>query len=1417
MDTPRLELHTGTSAGNKRALLMRLLREQNERKAGRSGVEASLPSVKPDPDRRNEPFPLTDIQQAYWIGRSGAYQLGDVSIHSYTEVEGADIDLPRLQNAWQQMIARHDMLRAVVLPDGRQRILPQVPAYEFQVDDLRGKNAEYVAGRLAATRDELSHQVLDLEQWPGFDIRAALLDGNRTRIYISIDLLHLDGGSLMILVGEWLRLYKDPGTVFPPLELSYRDYVLGNIALQDSEVYQRSVEYWRNRVATLPPAPPLPLEQISDTGTHFGRRSATLDPETWQRLKARARQSGVTSSAVLLTAYSEVLASWCRDDAFTMNVTVFNRLPIHPQVNQILGDFTSMILIEAQNTPESSFAHRSTAIQKEMWAGLEHRYVSGVQVLRELARVQQRTSGALMPFVFTSLLDLGGTRDFPSGLSSMRTLGDLVHLATQTPQVLLDHQVMEDDDGTLVLMWDSVEEVFPPGLLDDLLGAYCRFLRTLVDDDAWRKPRQTHVPAEQLTQRSKLNATEAPIPDETLLTLFTRQAAARPDHPAVITSGRTMTYAETLRHVNRLGHALRARGVTPSTLVAVVMDKGWEQATATLGIHAAGAAYLPVHPGLPLERRELLLKRGEVRIAVTQSWLDRELEWPAGIERLCMDEAADWPDADDTPLAPVQGPHDLSHAIYTSGSTGMPKGVMIEHRSVVNRMVDVNQRLGIGPQDRVFALTALHHDLSVYDIFGTFAAGATMVIPDAERTKDPAHWAELMVRENVTVWNSVPAFLQMLVEYLEQRTDRQELLPRSLRWAVLAGDWIPVTLPGRLRALINGVQVIGSGGPTETTIWDIWNPIGDVDPAWRSIPYGKPMNNTRYHVLNRALEPCPVWVPGELFIGGAGLARGYWNDETLTGERFITHPWTGERLYRSGDMGRYLPDGNIEFLGREDFQVKIGGHRIELGEVEAALRQHPSVSAAVVAAAGKPRELTHLVAYVVSRNGKAASAGGGPDSHGAAAAEAKEQDSAAIITDKIDRIDFKLKQWGIRRDTDREEIRFPRSEPDKAALRAIGERRSIRDYSLAPLPFTQFSEFLRNLAQVPQINVDGMPKYRYASGGGLYPVQTYVYVKPDRVEGVPGGMYYHDPKEHRLLMLSPGAQFDDSTQVAHNRAVFNNSAFILFLIGQLKAVQPMYGDIARDFCLLEAGYMGQLLMTVAPRHQIGLCPVGGMEFESIRPFFQLDDSHILVHLLFGGWVNGEPTAQAAAAAAAQEPASSGAGDLTDDLRAFLKTKLPEQMLPASYVLLDELPLTSNGKVDRGRLPSPTDVSTSAKEPGLPPRNDAERMVASILGEALQIEQPGIDQNFFDLGGTSVHMVQIMNKVSAAFGREVPIVAIFRNPTVSSLAAYLSQKEDEESGLAHSAERAGRRRAARAARRTHRQNLSGSSEEGALAE
>lgn len=923
-------------------------------------MDFPLPIVVPAPEQRHLPFPLTDIQQAYWVGQSKAFELGNVRAHVYVEFESVGLDLERCNMALQRLIERHEMLRIVVLPDGQQQILDQVPTYEIEVLDQRGKDPQVVASQLESVRQRMSHQGPANDRWPLLEILAHCLEEQRVRLHISISLLVMDGRAALILSQEFLQLYQNVDACLAPINFSFRDYVLALNTLQDSEVYQRSLNYWKNRLSTLPPAPELPLAKnlVSVSNPQFVRRSARLEPQTWRRLKNRVAQAGLTPTVVLCTAYSDVLTDWSKIPHFTLNILFFNRLPLHPQVNNIVGNFSSTLLLEVNNTTKIPFEARAKRLQEQLWTELEHSHVSGVRVLREQNRMEGRTSRAAMPVVFASTLNLNSRGE---ETSSIPLPGKVVYSCLQTPQVLLDHQVYEQD-GTLLFNWDAVEELFPEELLDDMFNAYCRLLHRLAnEDDAWQKTVPQLIPTAQLQQRTIINATEAPVPAAMLHTLFAAQVPQRARQAAVISSNQTLTYEELYCRANQVAHRLRQLGARPNVLVAVVMEKGWEQVVAVLGVLLSGAAYLAIDPALPKERLWYLLEQSKVGLVLTQSWIDENLEWPDTFHRLCVD-SENLDKVDDQPLDLVQRPEDLAYVIFTSGSTGLPKGVMINHRSAVNTICDINQRFVIGPEDQLLALSSLSFDLSVYDIFGTLAAGGTIIIPDASSVRDPVHWADLLVREKVTIWNSVPALMQMLVEYA---ADRPDIPPCPLRLVLLSGDWIPMALPDQIKALVKGVQVISLGGATEASIWSILYPIEDVDPAWKSIPYGKPMLNQRCYVLNKALEACPVWVIGSLYIGGVGLAKGYWQDEEKTNARFIEHPRTGERLYCTGDLGRYLPDGNIEFFGREDFQVKVQGYRIELGEIEAALLQHPAVRDAVATAVGERNDNKRLAAYVV--------------------------------------------------------------------------------------------------------------------------------------------------------------------------------------------------------------------------------------------------------------------------------------------------------------------------------------------------------------------------------------------------------------------------------------------------------------------
>ncbi|AFZ33305.1 non-ribosomal peptide synthetase (plasmid) [Gloeocapsa sp. PCC 7428] len=1302
------------------------------------------PTIKLTPDlvNRYQPFPLTDIQQAYWIGRNEAFALGNVATHGYREVETIGLSVTQVEKAWQQLIARHDMLRVVIQPDGQQRILPEVSPYEIKTWDLRDKPTAEATATLTNLRNRLSHQIFATDTYPLFDIQAVLLDDNKIRFFVSFDVLIGDAASLQVLGQEFVALMQSKS--LPPLDISFRDYILVAIKIRNSETYQRSRDYWQNRLSTLPPSPQLPLQKtLAAVETpRFVRWSGTLASELWQKLKQQASQHNITPSGILLAAFTEILTRWSSPQ-FTLNLTLFNRLPLHPQVNQLVGDFTSSLLLAIDNSEQSTFIAKAQKIQAQLWEDLEHRHVSGVQVLRDLARLQQRQTGALMPVVFTSIL----TQTASNTNSHHSWQADVVYSLSQTSQVYLDHQVAEVD-GTLVYNWDAIAELFPDGLLDEMFAAYSRLLEDLATTADWQAPTQllpftVDTPAATILSESPLH------------TLFFAQVTQNPHKQAVVTSTLNLTYQQLSDRVYNLAAKLQQLGVEPNQLVAVVMDKGWEQVVAVLGILTAGAAYVPIDPH-PCDRALQLLQQAQVKYVVTQPWLDSafadvdvtricvgavevfsplnpplvgDLERLGSPRPLSLSPNSGGEDKEKTFVHGARGanPTDLAYVIYTSGSTGVPKGVAIDHQGAVNTILDINQRFGVTEQDWVLGLSSLTFDLSVYDIFGTLAAGATLMIPDADLAKDPAHWAELMQRYPITIWNSVPALMQLLIHSQPKTTN-------NLRLVLLSGDWIPLNLPQQIWLSFERAEIISLGGATEASIWSIFYPIQFVDPDWKSIPYGYPLTNQQIYVLNQTRDRCPTWVTGELYIGGVGLAKGYWGDREKTDESFITHPQTGERLYKTGDLGRYLPNGAIEFLGRADFQVKINGYRIELGEIEASLAQHPAIQAAVVTAVGEPQR---LVAYVVPQ---------------------VEQ-----------RSDFKLQQRGIRNLEALPSIELPQPTVNNAQIR----RQSYRQFLQQPLDLAQFSQWMSSLAQT-QIEGAPLPKYRYASAGSLYPVQTYLYVKENRIAGLSAGVYYYDPRSHRLILLAAEAKIIEQIYDS-NQSIFAESAFSLFLIAELAAITPVYGDKARDFCLLEAGYISQLLMETAPDYDIGLCPIGTLEFASIEQYFDLTPSQMLLHSFVGGKI--EPSWQQHWSVASPHRTLATSREtpptrsIPERLRQYLQQKLPDYMIPSQYVLLDSLPLTANGKIDRRALPVPQLTATS--QDYVVPRTEVEQAIATIWQNALNVEKIGIHDDFFELGGNSLSATQVITQMRH-LGMELTIRAFFEAPTIAAQAQIQQQ-------------------------------------------
>ncbi|MGW3498380.1 non-ribosomal peptide synthetase [Streptomyces sp. NPDC001020] len=912
------------------------------------------------PSSPGDPFPLTDLQAAYLVGSSPLMDLGGFRPTLYTEMDVVGFDPVAASRAVDLLIARHEHLRTVMSEEG-QRVLPpeEVRPFRLRTADLTALTPGEREAELLRTRERMRDEGPAPTGWPLFEITANRIRRHRTRVHFAMSLLLLDSASTRRLQAEWWTLYRDPGAELPPPPGTFREIVLARTAEEDSPAHREQWRYWEERLDTLPGAPRLPLARPESSihSARLTRRSCVLGPQEWQRFRANFRAHRVLPTTGLLHVYAEVLGAWAAEPAFCVNVLHQNWVARRPEAAHVVGQFSATLPLEVDLTRSPDFFTRAALLQKRLWEDMRHSDVSAIRVTRELAARRGWTSRAALPYVFNSMLGPAERQEGARGFC--RT----VTSALRTPQVLVDQQIKDAPGGGVECVWDTVDEAFPDGLVDAMFDAYARMIRQLAaPTGADAPPEPPGASHRELVERLNAPAAAGPPPGR-LEDGFLRAATAHPGRPAVITAGRTLSYGELDGLSRSVAQWLTGNGIGPGDVVPVVMAKGWEQVAAVLGVLRSGAAYCPVAVELPPGRIARLLDACSARAVLVQSHRTPGPDAVGGRPALHVDQVS----AAGPPLPGRTGDGgDLAYVIHTSGSTGDPKGVMIGHGAALNTVADINRRLRLVAGDRVFGISSLSFDLSVWDVFGTLAAGAALVVPEATDHPDPEGWAEAASAHGVTVWNSVPALAEMLVEVLAQ--PGAVALP-PLRAFLLSGDWVPVTLPDRMRALWEGVRVLALGGATEASIWSNWFEVDRVDPSWRSIPYGRPLDGQTMRVLDHGMAVRPPWAVGRIHIGGLGLAQGYAGDPERTAERFVRCPHTGERLYWTGDLGRYWPDGTIEFLGREDRQVQIQGFRVEPGEVEAAVRSHPGVVECVVAATRAPGGKLRLVSLVVPEEG----------------------------------------------------------------------------------------------------------------------------------------------------------------------------------------------------------------------------------------------------------------------------------------------------------------------------------------------------------------------------------------------------------------------------------------------------------------
>nr|WP_225737551.1 non-ribosomal peptide synthetase [Dyella acidiphila] len=930
---------------------------------------AATPAI-PAADR-SQPLPLSWAQQRLWFldqldrAAGAAYHLP-----AALRLRG-QLNRPALQASLERIVERHEVLRtSFVAIDGEpvQRI-HAAQAFELPLLDLRTEpDAESHAQQLAV---EEAHAPFDLARGPLLRGRLLQLADNEHILLLTQHHIVSDGWSIGVLVRDLSALYEafvqgrpDP---LPSLPIQYADYAVWQRQALAPDTLRAQAEYWKQQLSGAPELLALPTDRPRPAVQRYvgDQLSWTLSPALSASVRQLCQQHGVTLFMAGLAAWSVLLSRWCGQHEVVIGIPAANRK--HAELEALIGFFvnTSALRIRLEDAPtvEALLAR----IQQQLIEAHAYQDVPFEQVVEALQPVRSLSHSPVFQVMLAINNTPGGVLELP-GLSLQA-----LEPATRTSHFDLT-LYLQDDGKQIECRLTYASDLFDRGSIERMARQYERVLQGMTADPQQAVDRLPLLDAAERRQVVEtFNDTAVPYPADGLIhQLFEQQVLADPHAPALLHNGESLSYGELNCRANRVAHALIAQGVGPDDRVAIGMERSTALIVSLLGVLKAGAAYVPLDPTYPAERLAYMLRDSAPSAVLTQASL--QAHWASsGVPVLVLDRdglssqlAAH---AEHNPVVTGLGSRNLACLMYTSGSTGTPKGVMLEHRSVL-RLVINNRFAPIARQDVVAHAANIAFDAATWEVWSGLLHGARVLLIDQADLLEPGRLLQALVAGQTTV-----AFLT--VSLFNQYADVLAPIMPQFRHLLIGGEAVDARTVRRVLAATPPQRLVNAYGPTETTTLATSHAIESVADTAVSIPIGRPIANTHIYILDRHGEPVPIGVSGEIYIGGPGVARGYWNRPELTAERFPRDPFVNDaqaRMYKTGDLGRWLPDGTIEYLGRNDFQVKIRGFRIELGEIEAKLAQQAQVRDAVVIAREDVPGDKRLVAYLTMQDGQSLSA-----------------------------------------------------------------------------------------------------------------------------------------------------------------------------------------------------------------------------------------------------------------------------------------------------------------------------------------------------------------------------------------------------------------------------------------------------------
>ena len=1360
---------------------------------GATGARA-LP-ILPEPVIRD--CPLSFSQERFWF----LSQLEPNNL-AYKITFGFHLTGPlntkALEQSLTEIVRRHETLRTTFhLRNGEPvQVISERWSFPLTIIDLRQQTPVDSEAEVQRLFENERRRFFDLSV--DLLLRATLLQLRADEHVLVLSSHHVawDHWCIELFLRELSVLYQAFAAAKPSplseLPIQYKHYALWQRKMFQGAELENYLAYWKEQLVDAPASLNLPADHPRQplNNRRGGRQALVLPKELSSALGSLSKEASVTLFMTFLAAFQTLLHRMTGEDDIVVGTPVAGR--DRSETEGLIGLFLNSLALRTNLSGNPTFLELLARVREVALGAYDHQELPFEKLVAELQPERDLSRTPIFQ-VFINMYNFKEVGLELDGLS-VRPL----KTPEPMPQFDLEFYIREHDDGIhLIFVYDS--DLFESATIARLLGHFQILLEGVVANPEQRiseLPLLTEAEKHQLLVQWNDTKREYPR-DKCIHELFEEQVERTPDAAAVVFEDQQLTYRELNNRANQLAHYLQKLGVGPEVLVGICVERSVEMVVGLLGILKAGGAYVPLDSSYPKERLVFMLQDTATKLIVTHERLLEELPEQSAA-RVCLDR--DWfeiaQESAENPQRLVTA-ESLAYVLYTSGSTGQPKGVAVEHRQLINYLVSIIERLDLTSQRSFATVSTLAADLGNTVVFSSLCTGAALHVIYRDRIADAEAMADYFSRHAIDCLKIVPSHLAAL----QSVSHRERVLPRQL--LILGGEASDVEWVKRLGTLAPSCRIVNHYGPTETTVGVMTYEVekDSLPVGLPHLPLGRPIANTQVYILDQNLNPVPISVAGELYVGGLGLARGYLNRPELTAEKFIPNPFStepGARLYKTGDLARYLADGNIEFLGRIDNQIKLRGYRIEPGEIEAALKQHPEVREAVILDRPGTDGEKQLAAYVVVTPDRAPTVAGKQRyrlPNGTAVAQLNRNETDYIYQEIFARQAY-LRHGITIKDGDclfdvganiglftlfaNQIAKRPRMysfEPNpavyeilKANAKLYGSDVKLFNCGLADKAKSTTFTFFPGFSLLSGFYADAQAEKEVVKTFMINQQKTGVSEMTELVEQADAIL------EERFTPQSFNAELRTVSSVIEQDEI--ECIDLLKINVEKSELDVLLGIKDSDWQKIK-----QIVLEVDVKDNLptitSLLEKRGYEYVVEQDNLLEGTSLCYVYAIRPSAERRLIREQPAGTHVRALPVSDRPLISAGEMRAFLATKLPEYLIPSAFVFLDALPLTPNGKGDRQGLLALGQDHANLQEKFEAPRTPVEELLAQMWSDVLKLDKVGIHDNFFDLGGHSLLATQLISRIRDAFRLELPLRSLFETPTVAGLAEQIGSAREGE--------------------------------------